>query len=126
MKFVKLFVLSFILLGSAFVFGCTEQTLEAESVIDNSEVEEVSTTGATIYTCPLDNSRITYNCETDSDCKQIVCKGGAGEVRTCVGDATDYEGVDSDKCICKVTGEYEVSNNEGVTETQEIKECRHI
>ena len=112
------------ILALAFIFGCTSQK-EVEKTIEPIVREEPETqTEAPIYTCPLDKEKLDYSCKTDADCKMIACRGGAGVVYTCVGKASDYEGVVSDQCFCKEIGEY-VKFENGTETTEKIYECRH-
>jgi hypothetical protein len=119
-------------LSLAFVFGCTEnlevypQAGEEEqaSAVAQEEVNEKPV--ETIYTCPMDIEKINYNCEKDDDCKMVACRGGAGEVYTCVGSTTEYEGAISNECVCKEMYEYTAVDEDGIETTATVKECRHI
>ncbi len=124
------FALFAVFIAAIFVLGCIgggeeEKTQEVVTETPKEEVIAEEKERPT-YLCPLDTEKITYDCETDDDCKLVTCRSGAGDVDTCVGVGTDYEGVASTECICKVTGSYEYTAEDGTVTTAEIKECRHI
>ena len=121
-----------VFIAAILVLGCTGaektddieengETITPEEPTDIADQQE-----RTLYQCPLDTSKITYDCNVDADCKLVSCRSGAGDVDTCMGVDTDYEGVSSEQCFCKVTGSYEQLSEEGDVTTAEIKECRHI
>ncbi|HDQ59967.1 MAG TPA: hypothetical protein ENN30_02125 [Candidatus Woesearchaeota archaeon] len=136
MKLINIAALCIALVSIAFAFGCTTETqelaveespeiqtvssgIESLAVVDSKPVEK-------IYACPLDLSKVSYNCETDDDCKMVGCRGGAGEIYTCVGVSTEYEGAKSSECACKSAYSYTTIDTKGNEVTEYVKTCKRI
>lgn len=125
----KFFVLFALLFAVIVVFGCIggEKQVEtqANASPETKDLETAEMKERPIYVCPLDKSKIDYNCETDEDCKLVTCRSGAGDIDTCMNINSEYEGVQSGHCVCKVTGSYTTYVN-GTETTEYIKNCRFV
>ncbi|MCD6547832.1 MAG: hypothetical protein J7K22_04755 [Nanoarchaeota archaeon] len=125
---MKIYLLiGILLLFSVFALGCVgkQEKPENNTQIKKEEEKVVEQKEKPIYLCPLNTSKLKYTCETDEDCYMVSCQSGAGIVDTCVAKGTEYEGVETDLCVCKETGSYTVFEN-GTETTKVIKECRHV
>ena len=119
------------LLAVAFVFGCTQTSTQELSSQDTApkapsqaSPDAEDQQSAAIYACPLDGNKLSYSCTTDADCKMIGCRGGAGEVYTCVNRNVEYEGVPSSECVCKEVYSYMSIDDKGIETTTKVSECR--
>ena len=126
-KFLALFV---ILVFAVVILGCIGGEKQTKSInqtnlISNESAKTADTTKRTVYLCPLDSSKTSYKCETDNDCKLVTCRSGAGDIDTCMNVNSEYDGVHSNMCVCKVTGTINIFEN-GTEKTVEIKNCKHI
>lgn len=129
----RLLIAISLLLVAVLVLGCTSSHEQpkgidvVETPVETPVQPEVvePTPKTTVYNAPLTGSTDKI-CQTDDDCVLVKYVTGLGEDEECMGPAADYDGAQTNDCLCKeMDGSTQTLGN-GTEIVTKSYECRHI